>query len=538
VVLCFRHWFRLVTPKITIQLVPSASTQEKNMRYDRPNDPNAGRLIESLRYLGYGNYEAIADLVDNSIDAEAGRVSIRVQQRSGLPYISIADDGLGMSKEVLDQAMRLGSLTSRDLNSDLGKFGMGLVTASLSVAKKCYVITRTEEGCWSSAWDVDEVVARNAFVKHLDSATKEEIEILGQEIGNDSSGTLVILTNCDNLSNRNMSAFASRLKSHIGRVHRYFIQSGKEFRINDEIVSPIDPLQLNDSNTKIVIDEEFQIRSSDAGQDKNESVRARIVLVPEVPAHELDVSRSMKAQGFYIMRNQREIMDAVTLNFFTKHNDFNRMRAELFFPGTLDRMVGIEFTKRQVSLDQSLYDQLASTLIPTCRAIKRQEATKKRFETSEAQDQLHKQSAKAIAEKDKLLIKPKAVVEKRQARKNIGNGHSGKAEPERERKNLTRTQALETRLNCEIREERLGPNGQIYECDLEGRKIVLRYNVEHPFYQRFIVDNVSDGRLVTAADFLIYSMATAELRMLDDGELDAVNNFKAVMSGNLRTLLN
>ena len=45
-------------------------------------------------------------------------------------------------------------------------------------------------------------------------------------------------------------------------------------------------------------------------------------------------------------------------------------------------------------------------------------------------------------------------------------------------------------------------------------------------------------RFVTAADFLIYSMATAELRMLDDGELDAVNNFKAVMSGNLRTLLN
>jgi hypothetical protein len=238
------------------------------------------------------------------------------------------------------------------------------------------------------------------------------------------------------------------------------------------------------------------------------------------------------------MRNQREIMNAVTLSFFTKHGDFNRMRAELFFPGTLDRMVGIEFTKRQVNLDQSLYDQLASTLVPTCRAIKRQEATKKRFETSPAQEQLHKQSAKAIAEKDKLLIKPKAVIEKRQQRKNVGNGHTTKTEPERERKNLTRTQVLETRLNCEIREERLGPNGQIYECDLEGRKIVLRYNVEHPFYQRFIVDNIDDGRSVTAADFLIYSMATAELRMLDDGDLDAVNNFKAVMSGNLRTLLN
>jgi len=95
------------------------------MRYDRPNDPNAGRLVESLRHLGYGNYEAIADIVDNAIDADARYVSIRVQQRNNQPYISIADRGTGMSKDVLDQAMRLGSLTARDLNSDLGKFGMG-----------------------------------------------------------------------------------------------------------------------------------------------------------------------------------------------------------------------------------------------------------------------------------------------------------------------------------------------------------------------------------------------------------------------------
>lgn len=508
------------------------------MRYDRPNDPNAGRLVESLRYLGYGNYEAIADLVDNAIDAEARHISIRVQQRNNQPQISIADRGTGMTKDVLDQAMRLGSQTTRDLNSDLGRFGMGLVTASLSVAKKCHVITRSEEGCWSSAWDVDEVVAQNAFVKHLDTATSEEIELLSAEIGGESTGTLVILTKCDNLSNRNTSAFASILKHHIGRIHRYFIEAGREFRINDEVIAAIDPLQLGDPATEVVIDDVFPVSVNDDGQEKKESVRARIVLVPQTPANELDIARSMKAQGFYVMRNQREIKDAVTLNFFTKHNDFNRMRAELFFPATLDRLVGIEFTKRQAALEQSLYDQLANTLVPTCRTIKRRESTKKRVETSEVQQQLHNQSAKAIAEKDKLLIKPKAVIEKRQPRKNFGNGHSPKAEPERERKNLTRTQALETRLNCEIREEKLGPNGQIYECDMEGRRLVLRYNVEHPFYQRFIVDNISDGRLVTAADFLIYSMATAELRMLDDGELDAVNNFKAVMSGNLRTLLN
>jgi len=516
------------------------------MKYDRRNDPNAGRLIESLRHLGYGNYEAIADLIDNAIDAEAHNLRIRIQQKNNQPQIHIADDGCGMSREVLDQAMRLGSLTSRDLNSDLGRFGMGLVTASLSIAKKCHVITRGEDGCWSSAWDVDEIVTQNAFVKHLDAATDDEIGLLDAEIGADTTGTMVMLTKCDNLSNRNLSAFAGTLKGHIGRVHRYFIAAthevlgaGREIRINDDVVRAIDPLQLSDPHTETVLDDLFSICVTEDGREKQENVRARIVLVPETPATELDVSRSMKAQGFYVMRNQREIMNAETLDFFTKHNDFNRMRGELFFPGTLDHLIGIEFTKRQVKIEKSLWDQLAATLMPTCRSVKKREANKKRVETAEVQQQLHKQSAKVIAEKDKLLIKPKAVVEKRGLRRNGGgNGHRSNPEPEHERKNLTRTQALETRLNCQIYEEKLGPNGQIYECDMEGRKLILRYNIEHPFYQRFIIDNLADGRLVTAADFLIYSMASAELRMLDSGDLDAVNNFKAVMSSNLRTLLN
>jgi hypothetical protein len=241
------------------------------------------------------------------------------------------------------------------------------------------------------------------------------------------------------------------------------------------------------------------------------------------------------------MRNQREIIGAVTLNFFTKHNDFNRMRGELFFPGTLDRLVGIEFTKRQVSLDQSIHDQLANTLMPTCRTIKRREATRKRTVVGEAEKQLHEQAARAIAEKDKLLIKPKAALEKRAP--SAGTGHTapenrGERGSHRVRANFNRTQAVAAALNCEITEERMGPNGQVYECDLEGRKIILRYNVEHPFYQRFILDNIDDGRVVTAADFLVYSMATAELKTgVEDGQLETINNFKAVMSANLRTLL-
>lgn len=174
--------------------------RRNNMKFDRPNDPNAGRLVESLRYLGYGNYEAISDLVDNSIDADAEQIYVRVQQRETQIQISIADNGTGMDLTTLDQAMRLGSLTSRDLNSDLGKFGMGLVTASLSIAKRCHVITKTADGYLSSAWDVDEIVTKNAFLKHLGDATSEERSQFDSLVGDSKTGTVVILTKCDNLT--------------------------------------------------------------------------------------------------------------------------------------------------------------------------------------------------------------------------------------------------------------------------------------------------------------------------------------------------
>jgi hypothetical protein len=508
------------------------------MKFDRPNDPNPGRLIDSLRYLGYGNYEAIADLVDNAIDADANVVTIRIHQRDGEHQILIADNGSGMDAATLDEAMKLGSMTARDMNSDLGKFGMGLVTASLSIAKRCHVITRIGGECHSSAWDVDDVIASNSFRKHFARATDTEIQALDEQIGAANAGTLLILSKCDNISNRNTTTFAKTLSRHLGRVHRYFIDAGRQIIINDDRIAVVDPLQLSDPSTETVVDDVFPMTIDEDGQKRTENVRARIVLVPEETSSELDIGRSMKAQGFYVMRNQREVMEAVTMDFFTKHNDFNRMRGEIFFPGTLDKWIGIEFTKRQIVLAQSIHDQLAATLVSTCRAIKRREANKKRADSSGPQKEIHIRAAKAIAEKDKLLIKPKAKIEKRSSPQHPSAPRVTPDQSGKERKHFARTQAIESRLNCEIREERLGPNGQIYECDLEGRKIILRYNVEHPFYQKFVVDNLDNPRAVATVDFLIYSMASAELRMMDDSAYDAANSFKAVMSSNLRTLLN
>ena len=104
------------------------------------------------------------------------------------------------------------------------------------------------------------------------------------------------------------------------------------------------------------------------------------------------------------------------------------------------------------------------------------------------------------------------------------------------RKHFKETQEGRVR-RCKFEYAKLGPHGQIYECDLQGSTIVIQWNIEHPFYQWFILDQRSDGRLVTAVDYLIYSMASAELKTLSEESHEVLNGYKAIVSSNVRTLL-
>ncbi len=507
--------------------------------FNRPNDPNPSRLIESLRHIGYSNYEAVADILDNSFDAEASKVLIEITKVRDDFEIMIADDGTGMDQDTLDQALRLGSLTERDPATDLGKFGMGLVTAGLSLSRRTQVITKQNGEYFTSIVDVDEIQRTNNFCKHLAASTDDEKHLLDEKIGDAESGTLVILTKTDALTNRNTTQFSNVLRKHLGEVHRHFLMAGKLISINGEAVGAVDPLMLDDPETTIYSDELYPIELGDGPDKSTEQIRVRIALIPpDFAAGDNRLAKALQHQGFYLMRNNRQIERAATLDYFSKHNDFNRMRGEIFLSGNLDRYVGIEFTKRTVVFDQSIQDKLGQHLRAQCTAIKRLESGRGVEATSAEQDKFHEQASKAITEKSRLLMTPKAVIERRGPRTEKNGRERSTDQPKgSERKNLRSTQRSGVAERCRFVKQRLGPNGQIFECDLEGRTVVIRWNIEHPFYKRFIVDNQDDGRLVTAVDFLVYSMACAELRERDEERVEFINNMKAVISANLRTLL-
>jgi hypothetical protein len=242
------------------------------------NTPNARKLISSLRNTGYDNITAIADLIDNSIDADASNIRLSLVPVVNDFKIIISDDGYGMTRNVLDQAMRLGSDTPRNAESDLGKFGMGLVTASISLGKKLTVITKNSEGVFTSIQDLVQIEESNKFEKELRESTEDEISIFNKETLKSDHGTVVIIENCDRLQNTNINQFSKNLVDKLGQIFRMFIQSStKNIYVRGEKIDPVDPLYLNDPATEMYSDETFTIKVN--GNDEN--LRLRIVATPD-----------------------------------------------------------------------------------------------------------------------------------------------------------------------------------------------------------------------------------------------------------------
>lgn len=127
--------------------------------------PNAPILVESTRAIGYSFESALADIIDNSIGK--GAKSIEVFFESTEPqYVAVLDDGCGMTEGELIAAMRYGSRSSLEdrESSDLGRFGLGLKTASLSQCRRLTVVSKKHGKICAAQWDIDYIIRKNGWV--------------------------------------------------------------------------------------------------------------------------------------------------------------------------------------------------------------------------------------------------------------------------------------------------------------------------------------------------------------------------------------
>jgi hypothetical protein len=217
-----------------------------------PIPPSASALIDSLRGLGYSPETALADLIDNSISAQAHQVDLDIQWNSGEPVAFVLDDGNGMDEATLVAAMQLGGKgpsTERQAD-DLGRFGLGLKTASLSQGRRVTVVTR--RGGITSALSLDvDVVQENGWIAEIPEHLPSHPFV--DRVAAADHGTLILIDRMDSLSGLmglQKEPFFLRLeeiRAHLGMVFHRFL-NGDATRIaislNGRAVKGWEPFQI------------------------------------------------------------------------------------------------------------------------------------------------------------------------------------------------------------------------------------------------------------------------------------------------------
>src|SRR2546426_4321752 len=159
--------------------------------------PKAGPMVEALRGLGYSTATALADVIDNSIAARADMVDVLFSWRGAASSVVVLDNGEGMDEHQLDMAMRLGERSPLQARAahDLGRFGLGLKTASFSQCRRLTVASRRDGHMHCLRWDLDVLAANETDGWRLLEGPAKGSESLLVPLAALNSGTLVLWEN-------------------------------------------------------------------------------------------------------------------------------------------------------------------------------------------------------------------------------------------------------------------------------------------------------------------------------------------------------
>jgi hypothetical protein len=348
--------------------------------------PSAKRMVRSLRDMGYEFAAAVADLIDNSVAANASTVRVNVEWEGANSYVMIADNGEGMPPEVLQEALRFGSERDYD-EADLGKFGLGLKTASLSQCLRLTVATRwnpNRADVSAYCWDVDHIAATNRWevlnIKPADlpPAAKHHLK--------ETQGTVVIWERLDRLldyknpdgeyARKQLLSMARELEEHVAMVFHRFLSGevrGKRLAIyvNDNKVEPWDPFVRKEVETQRLQSRAFRVEGSKGKGD--------VVIEPYVlPSQSLFSSpeafnrasgpRKWNAQqGFYIYRADRLIQSGgwSGLRAIDEHRKLSRIA--ISFNPKLDDEFKINVPKMRVALPPTIREDIENWIRPAVR---------------------------------------------------------------------------------------------------------------------------------------------------------------------------
>ena len=320
-------------------------------------DPDPAAMIEALRAFGYDLPRAIADLVDNSIFAKAKNIWVDFFWNGANSSICVTDDGHGMTEERLLNAMRPGSqnpLEKRDA-SDLGRYGLGLKTASFSQCRRLSVRSQvTKDAPSTRCWDLDFVARKKRWFLLREAGATAEPHFV--RLSKMPHGTTVLWEEMDRLvadnqvndpvQRRHFHDRIASVEAHLAMVfHRFLASNRLTIHINNQKVEDWDPFLASEKATQQLADERLRL------------LQGRIRIVPYVLPHasKLTPEKHQKAggirgwnahQGFYVYRNERLLVAGDWLGLpFAKEEHFKLARILVDIPNSMDHQWDIDVTK-------------------------------------------------------------------------------------------------------------------------------------------------------------------------------------------------
>ncbi|MBK8301984.1 MAG: ATP-binding protein [Chloracidobacterium sp.] len=331
--------------------------------------PEASAMIQTFRAIGYSVEAAIADIIDNSISAGAKKIWVDYDWKGPLTTISIVDDGKGMNNDELINAMRPGSKNPLDVREekDLGRFGLGLKTASFSQCKKFSVISKDQTGGVSWwCWDLD-------YVRQVKSWTLlryyPDAKFL-QQIAKVLTGTAVIWWDIDRLTKDSqeddadsMDNFMKKMdgvKKHLSMVFHRFISRGVKIYFKGREVEPWDPFMIGIGGLQPKSDVYLDDRQIFL---KGYVLPHRSKLSPEQYDYGKGPKDSWTAhQGFYVYRNQRLLVagDWLGIGSFKKEVHYDLCRILIELPNNADAEWQIDIKKSLARPPARLLEQILS----------------------------------------------------------------------------------------------------------------------------------------------------------------------------------
>jgi Histidine kinase-, DNA gyrase B-, and HSP90-like ATPase len=342
--------------------------------------PSARRLMESLRDIGYDLPAAVADLVDNSVDAEAESVWIDARHGPDGGWIRISDDGVGMTERHLDEAMRYGSSRHYD-DDDLGHFGLGLKTASLSQGRRLTVATRSSRKgpIRIRRWDLDHVARTDSW--NLESLTVREAPKALTEPLSGRTGTVVMWQHLDRVfGNRRPGgdAAARRLQEALGEIgehlsmvfHRFMSGEapGPKLRIHVDgtEMNPWDPFARSEPLTRTMTPQTIPFEF--CGVQHGLVVQPFVLPTqqhfssPETHERASGPNRWNRQQGLYVYRRDRLIQSGGWNRLRTLDEHAKLARIAIDIPPGADAAFRINVSKMTVGLPDAVRPQLRALI--------------------------------------------------------------------------------------------------------------------------------------------------------------------------------